>query len=145
MHEDLDLGPPLAFTDKAISKAPKKPSAWVYPPSANSDSDSGSDTTASISFMIPLGGPSHVRDSDFPLLTGWTQAFIDQFQTDVESLAQRKFHPKLSLKDQDPKIKAQVVAEDSQEVPHCRQFIDHWPLEKVLIRICKNSAAKWRR
>ncbi|CAK5272841.1 unnamed protein product [Mycena citricolor] len=69
------------------------------------------DENMTISLMIPSGGPSHVTDADFPLMTGWSNEYITAFQTAVETLCSHKFNPSLSLKEQDPGIKAQIVSE----------------------------------
>ncbi|KAJ7202404.1 hypothetical protein GGX14DRAFT_399567 [Mycena pura] len=135
---------------KTVSFEPPAPPPTAHPqPSKPQRAQTRAQTVVSesedekqISFMVPPGGPSHVKDTDFPILTGWNKAFIATFEHAIETLTSEKFDPNLSLSDQDLNIKAEIVAEIQRAYPAVNSFIDLWPLEKVMIRSCKNSAAK---
>ncbi|KAJ7610389.1 hypothetical protein FB45DRAFT_875746 [Roridomyces roridus] len=152
MHEDLDDSPSLPPVEPKASvlknsapkaRAPMKV-AFSRPLSRSNSPEYDSEdlSLSKISLLVPLGGASHVKDADFRILTGWTSEFVTEFQGAVEALIAQKFKPGLSLSDQDPNAKAEIVAEILHMYPVVDKFVEYWPLEKVLIRTCKNSAAK---
>ncbi|KAJ6448232.1 hypothetical protein C8R47DRAFT_1274501 [Mycena vitilis] len=148
MHEDLGDNPIAPKNQAPKNQAPKtnvskKMVSFLRPSRPRTSSRDYEDLTLSqISLVVPVGGASHVKDADFAILTGWTTDFIVEFVEAVGKLVAEKFKPEFSLSDQDPEAKAELETEVLRMYPCVDAFAEHWPLEKVLIRACKNSAAK---
>ncbi|KAJ7660939.1 hypothetical protein DFH06DRAFT_1129973 [Mycena polygramma] len=142
MHEDLDDNPPLAPKNQAPKTNSSKKMVTFLRPPRTSSMEYEDLTLSKISLVVPVGGASHVKDADFAILTGWTTDFVVEFVEAVGKLVAEKFKPGFSLSDQDPEAKAELEAEVLRMYPCVDMFAEHWPLEKVLIRSCKNSAAK---
>src|ERR1700761_1571746 len=80
MHEDLDVGPPLVSRKKKtvslqLPAQPRHSPTRAAATSNDSEDEQGEDLTLS-KIAVPRGGPSHVKDSEFAVLTGWTDQFI---------------------------------------------------------------------
>ncbi|KAK6969300.1 hypothetical protein R3P38DRAFT_3243632 [Favolaschia claudopus] len=156
MHEDLDsFGPPPQLPKRKPPppkpQAPKKAVAFSEPPpsplsepppSPPSDSSSGYEELTLSKVKWPQGGPSRVSDTDFPIITGWTPEFIAKFEDFVATLVARNFQPGISVTKQDQNVKKKVVDMVAKKFPEVDAFVGRWPIEKILIGVCKASAAK---
>ncbi|KAJ7092361.1 hypothetical protein B0H15DRAFT_947923 [Mycena belliarum] len=145
MHESFDDSPPDPLPPVATVAIKKNNSSkkmvQFRPPREISEEDL---TLSKFSLVVPLGGASNVKDKDFELLTGWKPDFVAQFTEAVEKLIAAKFKPGYSLCDQSQDARAELEDEIVRMFPCVDMFVQRWPLDKILIRACKNSVAKER-
>ncbi|KAK7017774.1 hypothetical protein R3P38DRAFT_2985317 [Favolaschia claudopus] len=153
MHEDLDGAPPLASplskrTPKA--KAAKQGVTFAKPPSLPpSPSNSVCEGLTLSKFMVqiptPECGASRIKNTDFAEMTGWTQAFCNEFSNFVEDQCAQILDPTCAWTVQEPSAKQAIIDKTIEKYPCVKDYEGYWPMEKVTQRFCKNSTAKLAR
>ncbi|KAJ7193737.1 hypothetical protein GGX14DRAFT_577006 [Mycena pura] len=143
MHEDPELGPPLA-KGKKVSFKPLKPlepasPPPVYPPKkrtrATINAQASDTRIPPFPIDCPDGGASRVHANVLRLKL--TTANIDA----EADLAEKRLNKQCSLKNQDRDRLQEVRDKVIAAYPNIDFFVDRWPTETILINHCKSSKA----
>ncbi|KAK7006432.1 hypothetical protein R3P38DRAFT_3214483 [Favolaschia claudopus] len=156
MHEDLDdFGPPPQLPKRKPHppkpQAPKKAVAFSEPPpiplsepppSPASDSSSEYEDLTLSKVQPPYGGASRVKDADFAVMTGWSPEKIANFERCIAKLVGQHLRLGRAMTNQDATAMQKLKDDVAKEHPEVNTFVGRWPIEKVVYRLCKKSAAK---